>query len=406
MGRVLMLSWEYPPRVVGGISSHVRDLSTALAMRGNEVDIVTPEFPDAPAEEEVKVAQGVIRVHRVPSYDRPAPNFSTWISFMNFSMEQRSIGLLRDENFDLIHAHDWVVAESAVGLKHLARIPMLSTIHATERGRRGGIFSQLSAHIDQEERWLVSESWKVIVCSHAMADQARELGAFPDKINVIPNGVWPSEFTVKANIDFRRRFASDEERLILFVGRLVHEKGVLELLTAFKYVLNSFNAKLVMVGEGYLKEDLYRLANQLGISERVYLTVFVEESVKKSLYSVADVLVVPSIYEPFGIVALEGMASGVPVVVSDVGGLHEIIIHGRNGVKVYPGDPSSIAWGISYVLSDPVRAKRMAEQAKADVTRNYSWDTIAASTVTVYNAVLSEYKKSAWKVKEKVGTFS
>ncbi len=406
MGRVLMLTWEYPPRVVGGISSHVRDISRALAMRGNEVDVVTPEFPDAPAEEEVKISRGIIRVHRVPAYERPAPNFSTWISFMNYSMEQRSILLLKDEDFDLIHAHDWVVAESAIGLKHLARLPLMATIHATEKGRRGGIFSQLSAHIDQEERWLASESWKVIVCSHAMADQARELGAFPDKIHVIPNGVWPSEFGAKADSQFRRRFASDDEKVVLFVGRLVHEKGVLELMTAFRYVLNSFNAKLVMVGEGYLKEDLYRLASQLGISEKVYLTGFVEEGVKKALYSVADVLVVPSLYEPFGIVALEGMASGVPVVVSDVGGLGEIVSHGRNGVKVYPGDPSSIAWGISYVLSDQVRARAMAEQAKLDVLQKYSWDTIAASTVGVYNQVLNEYKKSSWRVKEGVGQFS
>gem|GEM_PF-76137 len=401
MSSVLMLTWEYPPRVVGGISSHVRDLSAAIAERGNLVHVITPEFPDAPSEEVKRVGDGEVRVHRVQAYDRPAPNFTTWISFMNQSMEERAISLFRDEGYGLIHAHDWVVAESAIGLKHLSRLPLVATIHATERGRRGGIFSQLSAHIDQEERWLVGEAWDVIACSWSMVGQVQELGAPRDKVFMIPNGVWPEQFEVRAGADFRRRFASDDERLVLFVGRLVHEKGLLELLKAFAYLSVNFRAKLVVVGEGYLKQEIYDEATRLGIQDKLFMTGFVDDDTKKKLLSVADVLVVPSLYEPFGIVALEGMAAGVPVVVSSVGGLKEVVQHGVNGVTVYPGDPSSIAWGLAYVLSGPGRASAMAERAKKEVCEKYSWDRIAHNTLSVYEKVLSEYEKSGWKPRDR-----
>ncbi len=405
MGSVLMLTWEYPPRVIGGISSHVRDLSAALASRGNTVHVITPEFPGAAAEEVKPTESGYIKVHRVSAYDKPSPNFTTWISFMNQSLEMRAISLYEEEPFDIIHAHDWVVAESAIGLKHLTRLALIATIHATEKGRRGGIYSQLSAHIDQEERWLVREAWNVIVCSGSMLDQVRDIGALSNNVAVIPNGVWPSQYEVKAGLDFRRKYASDDEKLVLFVGRLVHEKGLLELIKAFSYLLSSFNAKLVIVGEGYLKEDLYDEARRLGIYDRVYLAGFVDDSTKRALYSVADVLVVPSLYEPFGIVALEGMAAGLPVVVSSVGGLKEIVEHGRNGVTVYPGDPSSIAWGLAYVLSDANRAKAMARVAKQDVKEKYSWDRIAGQTVSVYNAVLSQYEQNTWKASRQTTQF-
>jgi len=392
-----MLSWEYPPRVVGGISSHVRDISAALARRGNVVHVVTPEFPGAPSEEKVPEGNGFVAVHRVEVYDTLAPDFPTWVSLMNASLERRAISLFKEEPFDVVHAHDWLVAEAAIGLKHIYRRPLVATVHATERGRRGGIFSQLSAHIDQEERWLVSEAWKVIVCSWSMYGQVEDLGAFHDKIWRIPNGVWPQWFQQPRQPDFRKRFASDDEKLVLFVGRLVQEKGVVFLLKAFPKVLESFRAKLVIVGDGYLKQPLQDMAYQMGVGQQVYLTGFLDEQEKRALYSSADVLVVPSLYEPFGIVALEGMASGVPVVVSNVGGLGEIVEHDRNGVLVYPGDPASIAWGILHVLLNPEGAKKLTESARRDVEQIYSWEKIAGETVRLYRQVGEEYASGSWK---------
>jgi glycosyltransferase involved in cell wall biosynthesis len=183
---------------------------------------------------------------------------------------------------------------------------------------------------------------------------------------------------------------------VLFVGRLVYEKGVHVLINAVQKVLEKVNTKFIIVGNGYMKEQLSGLVKSLGIERKVMFTGFVDNITLRKLQICADVSVVPSLFEPFGIVALEAMAAKSPVVVSDTGGLGEIVNHDVDGVKVYTNNPDSLAWGIIRVLSDEAYADNLRNHAYSKIQEKYNWDRIAQKTEDFYKNVLNEYSKSFW----------
>ncbi|MCK4439744.1 glycosyltransferase family 4 protein, partial [Candidatus Bathyarchaeota archaeon] len=195
---------------------------------------------------------------------------------------------------------------------------------------------------------------------------------------------------------FRRKFASPEEKMVVFVGRLVYEKGIHVLINVVPKVLEKVDAKFIVVGNGYMKGPLLNLINGMDMTHKVMFTGFVDDETLKNLQRCADVCVVPSLFEPFGIVALEAMAAKSPVVVSDTGGLSEIVEHDVTGVKVYPENPDSLAWGITKVLLDRKYANWLKNNAYKKVLEKYDWDKISQQTKNVYEAVLKQYSKSFW----------
>jgi glycosyltransferase involved in cell wall biosynthesis len=398
---VMMLTWEFPPRVIGGISPHTYNLSRSLAKTGAKVYVVTCDFPGAPQHE---TTDGV-EVYRIDSYKNPAPDFATWVYLMNINMQKEAAALVRSlgGRIDIFHAHDWLVATAGIGLKHVFRRPFFATMHSTEIGRRNGIHTDYERMIHETEAWLTYEAWKVICCSDYMISHVRwAFGLPPDKLVRVPNGVNFEVYARKENENvsqFRSRFALPQEKIVLFVGRLVHEKGAQVLVSAIPKVLEKINAKFVFVGNGYMKDQLSDLVRGMGIAHKVMFTGFVDDETLRKLQKCADVSVVPSLFEPFGIVALEAMAAGSPVVVSDTGGLSEIVNHEVDGVKVFTGNPDSLSWGIIRVLTDEAFANRLRTNARRKVREKYDWDTIAQQTKTVYEAVLSEYSKSFWAQK-------
>ena len=400
---VMMLTWEFPPRIIGGISPHVYYLSRSLARNGVKVFVVTCDFPGAPQHE---VLDGV-EVYRVDSYRNPSPDFATWVYLMNVNMQKEAATIIRnlDENIDVLHAHDWLVATAGIGLKHVFRKPLFATIHSTEIGRRNGIHLDHERMIHETEAWLTYEAWKVICCSDYMVSHVRwAFGLPPDKQVMIPNGVNTDVYAEAQRKDltqFRRRFALPSERIVLFVGRLVYEKGVHVLVNAIPKVLEKVNTKTVIVGNGYMKEQVSGIVKGLGIDQKAMFTGFVDDETLRRLQTCADVSVVPSLFEPFGIVALEAMAAKSPVVVSDTGGLAEIVDHDVDGIKVYPNNPDSLAWGITRVLTDERNANRLRSNAYKKIQEKYNWDTIAKKTRDVYRTVLSDYSNSFWAPKEK-----
>jgi len=395
--RVVMLSWEFPPRIIGGISSHVYDLSRALAQKGVEVHVVTCDFPGAPEYEEI---DGV-HVLRVDSYTSPSPDFATWVYLMNVNMEKESAAIIRrlDGKINLIHAHDWLVANSAIGLKHIFRVPLVATIHSTEIGRRNGLHTNYERMIHQTEARLTHEAWKVIGCSQYMVSHVGWAFGLPkDKIIMIPNGVDVNAFSKKFDRDkIRSKYASPSEKIVLFVGRLVHEKGIHVLMGAMPKVLARVNAKFVIVGNGYMKDLLIGQVNRMRLAHKAYFTGFIDDQTLKLLYSCADVCVVPSLYEPFGIVALEAMAAHVPVVASDIGGLSEIIQHDKTGVKVFPNNSDSLAWGITRILVDQDYADWVKTNAYNEVLKEYTWRKIGEKMTSLYQMVYDEYQGGSWK---------
>ena len=399
----MMLTWEFPPRIIGGISPHVYHLSKNLAKNGVKVCVVTCDFPGAPQHE---VVDGV-EVFRIDSYKNPSPDFATWVYLMNVNMQKEAAALVNRLNgrVDIFHAHDWLVANAGIGLKHVFRKPLLATIHSTEVGRRNGLQFDYERMIHETEAWLTYEAWKVICCSNYMVSHVRWAFRLPeDKLVMIPNGVNLQEYTRNKNINFsrfRKKFASPKEKIVLFVGRLVYEKGIHVLINAVPRILEQVNAKFVIVGNGYMKEPLSNLINGMGLTHKVMFTGFVDDETLKNLQRCADVCVVSSLFEPFGIVALEAMAARSPVVVSDTGGLAEIIDHDVTGVKVHPENPDSLAWGITKVLLDEKHANWLTNNAHRKMLEKYDWNKISRQTKDVYNTVLKEYSKSFWSCESK-----
>jgi glycosyltransferase involved in cell wall biosynthesis len=398
---VMMLTWEFPPRIIGGISPHVYHLSRSLARNGVKVYVVTCDFPEAPQHE---VLDGV-EVYRIDSYKNPSPDFATWVYLMNVNMQKEAATIIRNlgGNVDVLHAHDWLVATAGIGLKHVFRKPLFATMHSTEIGRRNGIHFDYERMIHETEAWLTYEAWKVICCSDYMVSHVRwAFGLPPDKQVMIPNGVDANiyaEIQKRDLTQFRSKFALPSERIVLFVGRLVYEKGIHVLVNAIPRVLEKVNVKTIIVGNGYMKEQISSLVKGLGIDRKVMFTGFVDDETLRRLQTCADVSVVPSLFEPFGIVALEAMAAKSPVVVSDTGGLGEIVDHDTDGIKVYTNNPDSLAWGITRILTDDKNANRLRNNAFKKIQEKYNWGRIAQQTEEIYRNVLNEYSKSFWAMR-------
>lgn len=386
--KICLLSWEFPPRIVGGIARHVSGLAKALAMSGNEVGVVTLDFPGAPDYEEV----GGFKVYRSKT-EVGHPNFLLWAFLFNHFLEKRLATAHKEFDFDLIHIHDWLVAPAGIGFRHLLDKPMVCTMHSTEHGR-SSLHGPDSFMIDGMEWWACYEAAELIVTSNSMKGEICGHFHVPDgKVNVIPNAIDVEKYNV--NVDrwaVRRRFGvGDHEKLVLCVGRLVPQKGIEYLIRAIPRVSWRFpEAKFVVVGEGWMRSHLESLADQSGHRWRINFTGFISDDDLVALTKSADVMVVPSVYEPFGIVALEGMAAEVPVVASQVGGLAEVVEHDKTGVWVYPRSPDSIAWGIERVLSDPGHRDWLVKNAHEAIMTRFSWDAVAQQTLDVYKRVLGE----------------
>lgn len=395
--RILMLSWEYPPRIVGGISRVVHDLAQALAMQGNEVRVVTCWDNGTPEMEKDKN----VFVHRARSYDVNALNFIDWVFQLNFAFLEQSLRIINEIGaVDIIHAHDWIVTFASRVLKHTYTIPLVSTIHATESGRNRGIHNEIQKYINDVEWWLTYESWKVIVNSGYMKNEVKNIFGLPeDKIQVIPNGIDADRFKgYEKDWNFRRNYAMDTEKIIFFIGRLVNEKGAHVLIEAMPKILYHYNdAKLVISGKGPQLDYLREKARLMNLAHKVYFTGYISDEELCRLYKCADVAVFPSLYEPFGIVALEAMAANVPVVVSDAGGLGEIVEHNIDGMKSYAGSPNSLADSILEILKKPEKAVKMKNKAFEKIKNVYNWEVISRQTLELYEEVLAQRKTVKWE---------
>ena len=389
--KILMLTWEYPPRVVGGISKVVYDLSHKMVKEGNEVTVVTYKEGD-----NVKYYENDkgVEVYRVDNYMIRPNNFIDWIMQLNFNMITKANEIInKNGKFDVIHAHDWLVAYSAKSIKESYNIPLISTIHATESGRNSGIHDETQRYINDSEWMLTYESSEVIVNSNYMKNEVQRLFGLPyDKINVIPNGVNLQLFSnVNIDYDFRRQYAMDNEKIILYVGRLVYEKGIQYLIAAMPKVLDRYHdSKLIICGRGGMIDELREQVKYLGIENKVYFAGYCDSKKMQKMYKCADVAVFPSTYEPFGIVAIESMLSGTPTIVSDVGGLNEIIEHGVTGMKSYAGNANSIADSVLSLLFDPKLCANISQNAIKKVKENYNWSKITDSTYYVYQLAIGK----------------
>ena len=384
-----MVSWEYPPVVVGGLGRHVHHLATALAADGHDVVVLSRQpFGTDPAShptaDEIREGVRVIAAAQDPHEFDFGTDMMAWTLAMGHALIRAGLRLHAEGWLpDVVHAHDWLVAHPAIALAEFFDVPMVSTIHATEAGRHSGwVSGAISRQVHASESWLALESDSLIACSTSMADEITELfGPGLAEITVIPNGIdstrWP----------FATRKPHTGPAELLYFGRLEYEKGIHELITALPRIRRTHpGTTLTIAGDGTQQDWLVELARKHKVLKCVRFAGRAEHEQLLALLHRVDIAVLPSHYEPFGIVALEAAAAGTPLVTSDVGGLGEAVIDGRTGLSFPPRDVAALADAVRAVLDDPAAAQRRAVAARERLTSDFDWHTVAVRTAGVYLA--------------------
>lgn len=386
--RILMLSWEYPPFITGGSGKHVADLISALGQvvlddRPLLIDVLAPRFAGGELEEQITPA---ITAFRVDVYLVPPYPVSGLIAGL-VPIVERANGLIQQHHYDLIHIQDWRFAKIGTALKYRWHLPLLATFHLIERKRYQQDPPAEIDQIEQFERELCTEAKQLIVCSQFMRQQLNaHLGAPLDKIKVIANGI-----KVKRKEDYppeelsllRQQYAPQAQKLLLFIGPAILEKGLPVLIRAMPHILADHpGTRLLVVGK--YSDKIHSLSYELHVDKSIDFLGHVSDYHRDCLYQIVDAMIIPSLYEPFGRVALEAMAFGCNVIASNVGGLAEVVNHRENGLTSQPNDPQSIRQAVHLLFIDPAAAQQRRIRALDEIHISYQWDNIAMQTAQVY----------------------
>lgn len=412
--RIAHFSWEYPPIIYGGLGTFVTEITKKQSELGNDITVFSLNERN---NHETNEKWNGIEVYRPKTLDLTSTfylfadqglrawgdNFKFFadvISYNTMSASQLVNILVRKEGkkFDIIDAHDWLGIIGGMIVKKELNIPLTFHVHSTEVGRSVGRGSHAIKDIEFEGGQIAD---CVITVSYAMKDELEKLGFPTNKIRVCWNGIDPSKYDPKNVTEEQKQQLkhnygiADNENMIFFIGRLVTVKGVDNLIRAMPYVLQDFpNSKLVILGIGDMEWLLKEMAQNLGVADKiVYRYEFISETERIIHYEAADCVVLPSIYEPFGIVCTESMSMGKPPVVGATGtnGFREQIIpDGDNqcGVHINPHDPEDIAWGIKHILQDKKNALWMGKNARKRVLDTFTWEKITKKTLEIYKEFL------------------
>ena len=389
--KILIVSWEYPPVVVGGLGRHVHHLATELAAAGHEVVVLSrrPSGTDAsthPTVTHIEDGVLVVAVAEDPAHFVFGEDMLAWTLAMGHAMVRAGVALHKPgvgEGWqpDVVHAHDWLVAHPAIALAEFYDVPLVSTLHATEAGRHSGwVSGRINRQVHSVEWWLANESDALITCSASMQDEVTTLyGPQLPPITVIRNGIDLTTWS------FRERAPRSGPPKLLFVGRLEYEKGVQDAIAALPRIRRSHpGTTLSIAGEGTQFTWLYQQARTHRVARAVNFLGNLDHIELLGWLHGADAIVLPSRYEPFGIIALEAAASGTPLVASTAGGLGEAVVDGETGMSFQPGDVTGLTSAVREVLDDPAAAQQRAGAARDRLTADFDWHKVAEDTVHVY----------------------
>lgn len=379
-----MLSWEYPPLVVGGIAAHVDGLSRAMTRAGHEVVVFSLHHPDEPDDAMVAGVR-VLRADTALPW-LPDDDLTARMASANHQLVALA-ARLGDWRPEVVHAHDWLTSWAGDTLKALLGVPLVATIHATERGRHGGHLPPgLPGTINAIEWWLTYQAREVIACSRFMVREViHSFELPPEKVHLVPNGVdverWRSQGVGGVGGD------GTGGPLVVAWGRIQYEKGFQVLARAIGELRQRVpGIRCVIAGRGTYLPELQTHIDMEGVSDIVQLAGFVPTDELHALLAQATCVVIPSLYEPFGIVALEGMAAGAPTIVARTGGLAEIVEGTGAGLLFEPGNHHELADRIAEVLAAPEVGVGLRARAAELLAGTYTWDAIAARTIEVYRA--------------------
>ena len=382
------MSWEYPPLVYGGLGRHVHALAQAQVASGHRVTVVSQHAPDEPRDstrDGVRVLRGPAQPPNLP-FDEAS--LLAWVLAFEHAAVRGSLTQAPAGSFDIVHAHDWVTAHAAITLADVYNAPLIATLHATEAGRhQGWLPGPLQRSIHSIEWWLTDQASRIITCSAHMKWEAEQLFDVPDDITeVIPNGIDLTTWKARPrDVHAARDTWADSGPLVVFTGRLQWEKGIHTLIAALPRLKRRIpGLRVVIAGRGTYESDLREQAKQLRLGKTLAFTGYLTHEELTGLVAAADVAVVPSLYEPFGLVALEAVALGTRVVVARAGGLAEIADAGITADSFTPGDPLDLANKIEVALAstgDGNKPRRLLRE-------NYSWASVAARTIALYDTAI------------------
>ncbi len=399
--RIAMVSEHASPLAVlggvdaGGQNVHVAALAGALARRGHELVVHTRrDDPALPAR--MKLAPRVTIEHVDAGPARPVPK-DDLLPYMD-AFSARLCEAWGRSRPDVVHAHFWMSAHAALPAAREHGIPVVQTFHAlgvVKRRYQGDVDTSPSERVEIERRIVRSVDRIVATCTDEVFELMR-LGATGDRVTVIPCGADLRRFTPDGPSEPRRAGL----RRLVCVSRLVQRKGVGNVVSALARVPDT---ELVVAGgpeRAELEGDpearrLLRLAQEAGVDDRLDLRGRVDRDALPALLRSADTVVCVPWYEPFGIVPVEAMACGVPVVASAVGGMIDTVVDGVTGVHVAPRDPDRLADALNALLADPERRASYGRAGAARARRGYDWERIASATLDVYRGVVDGSEHAA-----------
>jgi len=409
--KIAHFSWEFPPAIWGGLGTFALELTQKQAAMGNNVTVFALNDKN-----KLKTSEcwNKVQVYRPRTLDLTSTlslfsnsdvgswgsNFKFFADVMDYNINSASqliktIVRKNGHSFDIIDGHDWLGIVGGMIVKKELEIPLMFHVHSTEGGRSVGGGSSTIKNIEFEGSQFAD---CIITVSHAMVDELKRIGFPKEKIRVCWNGVDPNKYDSKKvsaeeREKLRRSYGINKnETMLFFIGRLVTVKGVDKLVRAMPNILEDFpHTKLVILGIGDMENKLNSLINELDLKDKVIIrNEFVNEEVRILHYASSDIVVLPSLYEPFGIVCTEAMSMGKPVVVGARGtnGMREQIIPDGDdqcGIHINPFDPNDIAWGVKEIMKSKQNSILMGERARRRVVEQFSWDSVADKTLTIYN---------------------
>jgi glycosyltransferase involved in cell wall biosynthesis len=408
--KIVHFSWEYPPVIHGGLGTFATEISKKQVELDHDVTVFTLNQENAlPTSDQING----VDVYRPKTLDMSKPFYlcadhelRSWGPYFKFFADVLSYNIMsasklvnelvrkNGRTFDIIDAHDWLGIMAGMIAKKELNTPLIFHVHSTEVGRSIGRGSHTIKDIEYEGGQLAD---CVITVSNAMADELLKLGFPQDKIRPCWNGVDPVKYdpakvSNEDRLALRRSYGvQDHETLLFFIGRLVPVKGIDKLVRALPLVLKDFpNTKLLVLGIGDMENEIRSIADGLGIHDKVIMRAeFVSEAERIRHYAAADVVVLPSLYEPFGIVCTEALSMAKPTVVGARGtnGMREQVIPSGEtqcGIHVNPFEPKDIAWGIIQVLQSQDKGIQWGKNGRQRVLEEFSWDAVTKRTLDIY----------------------
>lgn len=419
--KVFMLGWEFPPFISGGLGTACHGLTKAMSRLGTEITFVLPTATEGCCTDYMKIlnAEGFssshdtefknVRFITVTSSLKPyispqtgkffakkneEKDKKTYAFDSNFSKNEQNYGkniyeqvnkyaekvsqIADVENFDVIHSHDWMTFPAGIAAAQNSRKPLVVHVHSTEFDRSGENINQTIYDIERQGMY---EAQKIVAVSNYTKNIViNRYGVAPEKITVVHNGIENNNnFTPEKTVEKR-------DKIVLFLGRITFQKGPDYFISAAKKVLGKIsNVKFVMAGDGDMMHRMIEYAAHLGIGHKVLFTKFLRGADVEKMYRMADLYVMPSVSEPFGIAPLEAVKNNVPVLISKQSGISEILV---NALKVDFWDVNQMANKITAVLKHSPLRETLRENSRNE-TKKFRWENAALKINEIYKQILT-----------------